>query len=110
MKLSYQGVNYEDAASTLEVTEGEIAEMFRGNNRQFPYLRHIPEPLHRRDRRHCGISYHPTQSSATEARLVEPPVAVASCQTWPTRKKREILDKMMSYHLLNTQHPLEQQL
>lgn len=101
MKLSYRGVNNEEAPSTMELTDGEIADMFRGKNRQFPYLRHIPEPLPMRDRKYPGVSYRPAQSSTAKATLVEQPVTPEWCQTLPTRNKCEILDKMMRSYLRN---------
>jgi hypothetical protein len=99
MKLSYRGVNYEEARSTLELTDGEIADRFRGQNREFRYLRHIPEPLH--DRKYRGVAYHATQPSTTKATLVEQPITAELCQTLPTRNKCEILDEKMRSHLRN---------
>ena len=99
MKLSYRGVNYEAARSTLELTDGEIADRFRGQNREFPYLRHIPEPMH--DRNYRGVSYRTAQPSTAEGKLAEQPVAAVSCQTLPTRNKCEILDEKMRSHLRN---------
>lgn len=101
MKLSYRGVNDEEALSTLEQSEREISDMLRGQNRQFPYLRHMPEPLPIRDRKYRGVAYRPTQPSTAEATIVEKPVTAESCQTLPTRNKCEILDKMMRSHLRN---------
>lgn len=96
MKLSYRGVNYEEARSTLELTDGEITDRFRGQNREFRYLRHIPEPLH--DRNYRGVSYRTAQSSAVESKLAEQPVAAVSCQTLPTRKC-EIVNERMNSHI-----------
>ncbi len=101
MKLSYRGVNNEEALSTLELSEREITDMFRGQNRQFPYLRHIPEPLPMHDRKYRGVSYRSAQPSTAEATTLEQPVPPELCQTLPTRNKCDILDKMMRSHLRN---------
>ena len=97
MKLSYRGVNYAEARSTLELTDAEIANRFQGQNREFRYLRHIPEPLH--DRNHRGVSYRGTQPSAVEGKLAEQPVAAVSCQTLPARNKCEIENERMNSHI-----------
>lgn len=97
MKLSYRGVNYAEARSTLELTDAEIANRFRGQNREFRYLRHIPEPLH--DRKYCGVSYRSAQPSAFEGKLAEQPVAAVSCQTLPARNKCEIVNERMNSHI-----------
>ncbi|HAA31911.1 MAG TPA: hypothetical protein DCE56_34705 [Cyanobacteria bacterium UBA8553] len=100
MKLSYRGVNHEEAPSTLELTDREITDMFRGQKRQFPYLRHISEPLRMSDRRYRDVAY-PTTQPSTETTLVEKSVPAASCQTLALHNKCETLDKMMRSHLRN---------
>ena len=100
MKLSYRGVN-EEAPSTLELTDREITDMFRGQTRQFPYIRHISEPLRMSDRRYRDVAYRTTQRSTAEATLVETPVPAASCQALAIHNKCETLDEMMRSHLRN---------
>jgi galactokinase len=59
MKFSYRGVNVEDAASMLEVTEREINSLQQGQTKEFRYVRHIPEPM--------PMSYRQVQSVAATA-------------------------------------------
>lgn len=44
MKLSYRGVSYETEPSTLEVTEGEVGGLYRGQ----AWRVHRPTPSRRR--------------------------------------------------------------
>lgn len=111
MRLSYRGINYADAPSTLEVTEGEIASVFRGqNNRQFPYLRHIPEPLPIRDRKFSPVAHHTSQATVAKPTVAAQPVATPSVRKLSTREKREALDEMMRIHQRNMQRSLEHRL
>lgn len=90
MRLSHRAINYEKALSTLEVTESEICGKYRGETREFRYLRHIPEPLPLVNRQY---------------RDVEVPH-----WTLPTPKKSEHLEQLMYSHLRNIQRSLEHRL
>ncbi len=110
MRLSYRGVNNEDAQSMLEVTENEIGSMYRSQNQQLRYVRHIPDPLQVHDRKHCCTVYRPTQPSTPVSRVVPQPVAPVSYRIWLTKNKREVLDELMNSHLKNIQRSLEHRL
>lgn len=90
MRLSHRAINYERTLSTLEVTEKEIRSNYRGETREFRYLRHIPEALPLVNRQYSDV-------------------AVPS-QTLPTKKKSEDLEELMYSHLRNIQRSLEHRL
>ncbi|HEY9635311.1 MAG TPA: DUF4278 domain-containing protein [Coleofasciculaceae cyanobacterium] len=90
MRLSYRGVNYEDARATLEVTENEISSMYRGQNRPLRYLRHIPDPLQMQERRFRGSGGGTAQPSAPVDRVIPQPATISS-HTWAISSKREVL-------------------
>jgi hypothetical protein len=94
MRLSYLGVNCEDTPSMLEVTEGEIGRMYCGQNRQFRYPRHIPEPPRLNNRQYCGITHSTPQSVC----------AIPARST--NHNTREVLDGMMSSHQRTIQSSL----
>jgi hypothetical protein len=74
MKFSHRGANYNDAPSMLEVTEREIGNMSRGQKREFPYLRHIPEPLPLPNRQFRSVTYCTAQPTASESTVATPRV------------------------------------
>ncbi|NEQ19984.1 MAG: DUF4278 domain-containing protein [Microcoleus sp. SIO2G3] len=99
MKLSYRGVNYE-APSTLEVTEGEIGGMYRGQNWRYQYPRHIPTPLPIPNLKYRGVPYGSGQ-----------PIATTSTRTGIIRNEREqVLDEWTNLHLQNIRRSLEHRL
>jgi hypothetical protein len=110
MKLSYLGVNYKEAPSTLEVTEGEINSMYRGRNRPVGYVRHIPEPLPMTQRQHCGVAYRMAQSAAKEHTAVAKPATEGKARALSSHNKREVLEQMMNSHLRNIHRSLEHRL
>ncbi|MEG4056934.1 MULTISPECIES: DUF4278 domain-containing protein [unclassified Microcoleus] len=44
MKLTYRGSNYEYDIPTVDMVEGEVAGKYRGQNWNYRYPRHIPNP------------------------------------------------------------------
>ena len=110
MKFAYRGVNYEDQPSALEVTEGEIGGMYRGQNWRFRYVRHIPEPLPTPNLKYRAVAYRTSEpTAAIPSRGFQSVVDVAA-RTLSTRNKRELLDEMMSSHQKNIQRSLEHRL
>lgn len=99
MKFSYQGVNDEETPAMLEMTERQICRLSQGQNREFPYVRHIPEPLPMTNRQFQGFAYSRT--------LVAQPVAALSFQALPMCDKSEPLDELMHSHLRNIWRSLE---
>jgi hypothetical protein len=110
MKFAYRGVNYEDQPSTLEVTEGEIGGMYRGQNWRFRYVRHIPEPLPTPNLKYRGVAYRTSEPTAAIPSRGFQSVADVAARTLSTRNKRELLDEMMSSHQKNIQRSLEHRL
>ncbi len=110
MKLSYLGVNYQEGPSTLEVTEREMGGIYRSQNRQFGYVRHIPEPLPMNDRKYRGIAYRTAKPTAAGPTVAAKPFPPVPPQTFPTRNKCEVLEEMMNSHLRNIQRSLEHRL
>lgn len=107
MRLSYRGVNHEDARATLEMTEDQIRTLHRGQNQPLHYLRHIPDPRQTHDRRICGTGHRSAQLSTTVSRPIPQPV---TCQRLSTCSPREALDELMNSHLRNIQRSLEHRL
>lgn len=99
MKFSYRGVNDEDTTAMLEVTERQICRMSQGQNREFPYVRHIPEPLPIINRQFQGFAYGTT--------LAAPRIASIPRQPLPICDKSEALDELMHSHLKNIWRSLE---
>jgi len=100
MKLSYRGVNYDKAPSTLEVTEGEIGGMYRGQNWRYQYPRHIATPLPIHNLKYRGVPYGSGQ-----------PIATTSAKTDIIRNEREqVLDEWTNLHLENIRRSLEHRL
>lgn len=108
MKLSYRGVNYEAAQSTLEVTEGEIGGLYRGQNWRFNYVRHIPEPAPVKDLKYRGIAYR--TGKPTDTSVGTQPIGTLGRCTIAARNKREVLDEITRCHLKNIQRSLEHRL
>lgn len=95
MKFSYRGVNAEDAASMLEVTECEINSMQQRQTQAFPYVRHIPQPP--------VISTRQTKSTTVTAKpapKVAGRVIIAPHPTLPTCNQHEAIDQTRDFRLL----------
>jgi hypothetical protein len=100
MKLSYRGVNYDEAPSTLEVTEGEIGGMYRGQKWRYHYPRHVATPLPIHNLKYRGVPYGSDQLIAT-----------TPAKTGIIRNEREqILDEWTNLHLQNIRRSLEHRL
>ncbi|HAX85168.1 MAG TPA: hypothetical protein DCY91_02640 [Cyanobacteria bacterium UBA11370] len=112
MKCSYRGVSYEEnAASTLEVTEGEIGGTYRGHNWRVHYLRHIPEPAPVHDLKWRGVAYRTGQPKVIESIPVVSSVATVAVKRSLTRQQRKkVLDEIATMHLKNIQRSLEHRL
>lgn len=91
------GVNTE-AASILEVTEREINSRHSRQSREFPYVRHIPEPII--DRNFRPITRENACKSAVVA--VAPPKIACN--------PHQALDELMHSHLNNIWRSLEHRL
>lgn len=89
MKLTNRGVNAQEAASILEVTEQEINNMHSRQSQNLPYVRHIPEPQPKSDCRFRPIS---------------------TTQTSPISNPAQALDDLMNSHLNNIWRSLEHRL
>lgn len=90
MRFFNRGVNAEDAASILEVTEREINHKQQGQSQEFRYVRHMPEPtrLNTRHFQSTTAIAKPPAKSTLAARL-----AVAPCGTLPTCKQSQTMDE-----------------
>jgi hypothetical protein len=110
MKFSYGGVNYQDAPSKLEVTEREIGNMYRGQEREFQYLRHIPEPLPLPQRKFRSVTHSTAQPASQRSTVAAQGVAVVASESLPKCNKREMLNELMNSHLRNIKLSLERRL
>ena len=85
MKLTYRGANYEYDIPTVDMIEGEVAGKYRGQNWNYRYPRHIPNP-----KEYGGTNYTKKQDSQAGDRDVataSAPAAVKSSQqVWRWRK------------------------
>lgn len=99
MKFSYRGVNDKETTAMLEVTERQICRMSQTQNREFPYVRHIPEPL--------PITKRQFQGCTNGITLTTPRVTSVPCQTLPICDQSEALDELMNSHLKNIWRSLE---
>jgi len=110
MKLCYRDVNDKDTPTPLEMTEREISARFRGEFSQFPYVRHIPEPLGMHTRKFCGVAAATPQPVVVKTIQVAQPVVDASPSPFHSRNQLEILDQLFHTHLKNIQRTLEHRL
>lgn len=90
---SNRGVNAE-ASSILEVTEREINSMHSRQSREFPYIRHIPEPQPINNRK-----FRPSAANSTIVAVVP-----------ATSKQLPVIDDLMHSHLNNIWRSLEHRL
>lgn len=73
MEFSYRGVKYEKDLPTLEMTEGEIGGMYRGQAWNYKYPRHIPVPQATPNLKYRGVSYCANPRATAEACYAAPP-------------------------------------
>lgn len=110
MKRSYRGVNYIGEPSTLEVTEGEIGGLYRGQNWRFHYAKHMPEPLPSQNLQYRGVAYRNSQPAVPVLSKQEESVTPIARWQWSNRHKREVLDELTRSHLQNIRRSLEHRL
>lgn len=110
MKLSYRGVPYEAERSNLEVTEGEIGGLYRGQSWRFHYARHIPKPQSTHPLKYRGVAYCTGKPNAAEPNAVAQPTTTSPYCNIAARNKREVLNEITNSHLKNIQRSLEHRL
>lgn len=72
MEFSYRGVKYEKDLPSLEMTEGEIGGMYRGQACNYKYPRHIPVPQATPHLKYRGVSYCANPRATAEACFAAP--------------------------------------
>ncbi|MFB2894068.1 DUF4278 domain-containing protein [Aerosakkonemataceae cyanobacterium BLCC-F50] len=72
MEFSYRGVKYEKDLPSLEMTEGEIGGMYRGQAWNYRYPRHIPVPQATPHLKYRGVSYCANPRATAEACYAAP--------------------------------------
>lgn len=107
MKLNYRGVTYNRQPLTLEVTEGEIAGKYRGQEWHHTYPRHIPNLQPKLHLQYRGIHYS-TRPMVGEGSPIVPlqPFAQPVRQTQP----QSIVDSAATAHLNSIRRNLEHRL
>lgn len=73
MEFSYRGAKYEKDLPTLEMTEGEMGGMYRGQAWNYRYPRHIPVPHSTPQLKYRGVSYCANPRATAEACYAAPP-------------------------------------
>ncbi|MCP2726883.1 DUF4278 domain-containing protein [Limnofasciculus baicalensis] len=110
MNLSYQGGNYETTPS-LEIAEGELGGIYRGQPWQFHYPRHIREPLTVDRKQYRGISYLMGKLKVADSVPVEEAVANGATKLWFTHNQQhQEVNQITNNHLRNIQRALEHRL
>lgn len=79
MKLTYRGSNYEYDIPTVDMVEGEVAGKYRGQNWNYRYPRHIPNP-----RKYGGPNYTKKRDAQAGDRDVAAASASARVDYYPT--------------------------
>jgi len=111
MNLTYRGVSYKRQPLSLEVSEGEIGGVYRGQTWRHSQLRHIPQLKPKPYLQYRGVAYSTRPIIRTGARIV--------CQIEPVRqpvsvrKQRQApvaLDRTHQTHLQNIRRSLEHRL
>lgn len=70
MRLIYRGVSYESQPLSLEVTEGEVGGVYRGETWKHKYPRHLPDlKPNSRTLQYRGAQYQPHQALLAETRI-----------------------------------------
>lgn len=72
MEFSYRGVKYEKDLPSLEMTEGEIGGMYRGQAWNYRYPRHIPVPHVTPHLKYRGVNYCANPRATAEACYAAP--------------------------------------
>ncbi|MFB2938737.1 DUF4278 domain-containing protein [Aerosakkonemataceae cyanobacterium BLCC-F154] len=72
MEFSYRGVKYEKDLPTLDMTEGEIGGMYRGQAWNYRYPRHIPVPNSTPQLKYRGVNYCANPRATAEACYAAP--------------------------------------
>ncbi|MEG4347552.1 DUF4278 domain-containing protein [Microcoleus sp. A003_D6] len=75
MKLTYRGSNYEYDIPTVDMIEGEVAGKYRGQNWNYRYPRHIPNP-----KKYGCTNY----TKKRDAEAGDRDVAAAAVKSYPT--------------------------
>ncbi|MEZ2225065.1 DUF4278 domain-containing protein [Microcoleus sp.] len=102
MKLAYRGANYDYDIPTVDMTEGEVAGKYRGQNWNYRYPRHIPMPQHPQDLQYRGVGYRSDRPSPK----IEEDVAVDTAATMaiaaaPSYPKAEEVATVHRAHICN---------
>ena len=79
MKLTYRGANYEYDIPTVDMIEGEVAGKYRGQDWNYRYPRHIPNP-----KKYGRTNYTKKQDSQAGDRDVAAASAPAAVKSYPT--------------------------
>ncbi|MDP8933192.1 MAG: DUF4278 domain-containing protein [Cyanobacteriota bacterium] len=79
MKLTYRGANYEYDIPTVDMIEGEVAGKYRGQNWNYRYPRHIPNP-----KKYGGTNYTKKRDAQAGDRDVAAARASAAVDSYPT--------------------------
>ncbi|MEG4985084.1 DUF4278 domain-containing protein [Microcoleus sp. BR0-C5] len=79
MKLTYRGSNYEYDIPTVDMIEGEVAGKYRGQNWNYRYPRHIPNP-----KKYGGTNYTKKRDAQAGDRDVAAARASATVDYYPT--------------------------
>ncbi|MEG4854993.1 DUF4278 domain-containing protein [Microcoleus sp. B5-D4] len=79
MKLTYRGSNYEYDIPTVDMVEGEVAGKYRGQNWNYRYPRHIPNP-----KKYGGPNYTKKRDAQSGDRDVAAARASARGEYYPT--------------------------
>ncbi|MEG4250505.1 DUF4278 domain-containing protein [Microcoleus sp. AT3-A2] len=79
MKLTYRGSNYEYDIPTVDMVEGEVAGKYRGQNWNYRYPRHIPNP-----RKYGGPNYTKKRDAQAGDRDVAAANAPGAVKSYPT--------------------------
>jgi hypothetical protein len=72
MQFSYRGVKYEQDLPTVDMTEGEMGGMYRGEAWNYKYPRHIPVPQATPHLKYRGVSYCANPRATAEACYAAP--------------------------------------
>jgi hypothetical protein len=79
MKLTYRGANYEYDIPTVDMIEGEVAGKYRGQDWNYRYPRHIPNP-----KKYGGPNYTKKRDSQAGDRDVAAASAPAAVKSYST--------------------------
>ncbi len=70
MKLTYRGTSYDSDIPKVDVTEGEIAGKYRGQNWKYRYPRHIPVPGPPQQLKYRGVSLIKGETNTASAMAI----------------------------------------